>query len=363
MRRNRLLFVHAKKMKKVIAAAIFAASFITAFFYYWKTHYNVLSASGHDDTIPRLQPMNGSKSVHYEHAITLHNYGPVDIEVFSVETSCGCTKIIAPNKVKKFSSEKIVAIIDFPVSEIAKSVDIAVRSSAVNGVLILNANYEGGDFVSYYPDSVNLGSIYAGESSEVKTVCFFMTTPPGSSPQLCIGSAPEGIDCSISWADEKTKLLAFRDGTKSLYRECLISLKSAQNNETGVHDEKLQLRLGSDAETDITIPLRWKVIPQAAFEMDSYVFSPRQKTVPIIVKHGKRRISAENMRISNGNFKVAKITDISGGTELLVKYTGNAEKRESAEIEVCLEDDFVIKAELKYMAEQNDKFKLQSFAR
>ena len=68
----------------------------------------------------RITPDENGKITFTEEFI-LNNRGFRDIEIQTVESSCGCTKIVYPNKIPKFSSAKIVAITlpAIPVSSIS----------------------------------------------------------------------------------------------------------------------------------------------------------------------------------------------------------------------------------------------------
>lgn len=293
----------------------------------------------------RITPDENGKITFTEEFI-LNNRGFRDIEIQTVESSCGCTKIVYPNKIPKFSSAKIVAHVSYDADTISRRrIDIAVVNSSKDPVFELKSESEPGNYFTCETSEFNFGAVYSGDTA-TKTAMLWITDEIENTPSANIES--ESKHLKIGGKIENQKIYEFADGSQS--KLTIIALKAVLKapEKEGAYMEGVFMEVRGSKTYRVEIPAKWNVIPNARFARERYYFSKNQNEISVALSFNRKAKTVKSAKTDNPAFEIANIGETVDGIELGVRLKGSAETNSEALVLVEFEDGTEVSAKLIY---------------
>lgn len=335
-----------KKFVLVFAAVIAAAVIVLAA--YFAFCHNCVYVLEPNVYAGRLLPEDATDSIRFTRSFTLYNPGFKPVKISGITASCGCTNVENPKVVPPLGKVTLEASVEFQASGlIGKSVDVAVKNSSRNPVLMLSLKAEVGNFQTWSPKSLAFGNVTPKSLPEDR-IFISQTTPLNAAPKIEVLQKPGNFDISIT--REKEATIKYRDGSESLFTRTAVSVRMLDCLETGPHKETLKLKADAGSEHTIEIPISWNAGPPCRFSAFTYFFDRENPTQKItVISESRGIIGIEKIEVSDKRFSVSRLKEEEMKAEFSVEYRGNFNKTVDANLKVFFHNGEHISTDLKIL--------------
>lgn len=335
-------------MKKfvLVFAAVIAASVIVlaAYFVFCHNRVYVLEPNIYAG---RLLPEDATDSIRFTRSFTLYNPGFKPVKISGITASCGCTNVENPKVIPPFGKALLEASVEFQASGlIGKSVDVAVKNSSRNPVLMLSLKAEVGNFQTWSPKSLAFGNVNPKKLPEEK-IFISATTAKNTAPEVEILGKPENFSVSISKGSSGE--VKYADGSEGMFTQTAVSVNMLDSRVTGAHAETLRLRLTTDREHIIEIPISWNSAPPYRFSAYTYFFDKDNPSQTVKISSDGNPLEIKKISVSDGRFKASKAAAKDAEAEFTVEYSGGFDKTVDAKLEVVFHDGQSISTDLRIL--------------